>query len=847
MRTTESEIMPSNRLESYIKKSEKEKKGGMCPGFVGRDRRTGKDYLIKRPPNAPIEGNWRVWDEVLAAKLCKHAGILVPDIFAVEDRSGFVYLASAILPGTSNCKKEDFHRLPSASKEPVFCSLMMHAWLGNRDLVNIHGENFVMDRDKRVFFVDLGGTLCIGFRSHGFQNEDTINVTAEADTILPFLLASDNSKYGLMQRKSGAPEFARNIKQIREFFGEEYFANEHEYHARGAIIVQQFSNQDIEDIVNSTGHTPTAKAFRICMLQQRRDALISAIQTKYNDPDLLEAEKIAQLLQRILHRFSCFKVPAQPGSGLDAGVGYAAQFLNAEKPKVNFLANNQICIESNKIGRLVTILGLEEQVVARNRNSIVLSIRDRLCDVIYSKFITNSLQSCFYSFGHLRENHAAYRLRHAFKGAGEQGFEPVLSTEGGATVVTLPDAVDAANVRQRLQRTFSLQDREMTVADNGHQLCVHTSLAKFAWRMMADVSVRKTAIVSENQQGQILAGKLDQGKKAVAGFATAGGNAEYPYDAERSAREEGVEELGYGIQGEAPLIPLGSTLVNQQANIFLAPAGATALAPTHRIDYHEFQNDSIQYYHFHQLASECRRSHIQVDRSSVDLYLRYYQEKIQNILSEKLGDSVNMLVHISKKPQSLGQIILKPSLAAASGRGTILANQRCTALIAQLFPEQYRLKNLVTYQRVYSRSRQCIILDPKVNPRDFYIKAADLTAAPDMRAEFMSPSGRKGFVQLDASFSWVPSYSTIFLMSVLVISLTLLLLSLITPSLVLPLIASVLPSCPLSTLQYGLGASALASLGVFSAPKLQRCLLGAVDNSTSKARRPAACPALLHK
>ena len=158
---------------------------------------------------------------------------------------------------------------------------------------------------------------------------------------------------------------------------------------------------------------------------------------------------------------------------------------------------------------MVTILGLEEQVVARNRNSIVFSIRDRLCDVIYSKFITNSLQSCFYSFGHLRENHAAYRLRHAFKGAGEQGFEPVLSTEGGATVVTLPDAVDAANVRQRLQRTFSLQDREMTVADNGHQLCVHTSLAKFAWRMMADVSVRKTAIVSENQQGQILAGKLD--------------------------------------------------------------------------------------------------------------------------------------------------------------------------------------------------------------------------------------------------------------------------------------------------------------------------------------------------
>ncbi|MBP6917601.1 MAG: hypothetical protein KBB94_01630 [Legionellaceae bacterium] len=821
MRTSEREITQSERLESYIKKTEKEKKGGMCPGFVGRDRRTGKDYLIKRPLNAPIEGNWRVWDEVLAAKLCKHAGILVPDIFAVEDRSGFVYLASAILPGTSNCTKEDFHRLPSASKEPVFCSLMMHAWLGNRDLINIHGENFVMDRDKRVFFVDLGGTLCIGFRSHGFQNEDTINVTA--DTILPFFLASDNSKYGLMQRKSGTLEFARNIKQIRDFFGEEYFANQREYHARGAIIVQQFSNQDIEDIVNSTGHTPQAKAFRIRMLQQRRDALISAIQTKYNDPDLLEAEKIAQLLQRILHRLGYFKVPAQRGNGLDAGVGYAAQFLNAVKPKVTFLANNQICIESNEIERLVTILGLDERVVLREENRIVLSTRDRVCDAIYSKFITNSLQACFYSFGHLRENHAAYRRHDAFKGAGEQGFEPVLSTEGGTTVVTLPQAVDAANIRHRLQRTFSLQDREITVADNGHQLCVHTSLAKFAWRMMADVSVRKTAIVSENQEGQILAGKLDQRKKAVAGFATAGGNAEYPYDAERSAREEGVEELGYGIQGEAPLIPLGSTLVNQQANIFLAPAGGTALAPTHRIDYAEFQNDSIRYYHFHQLASECRRAHTQVDRSSVDLYLRYYQEKIQSILNEKLADSASMLVHISKKPQSLGQIILKPSLAAP-GRGIIMANQRWTALISGLFPGQYHLEDRVTQQRLYSRTRQCIILDPKVNPRDFYTKVTDLTAAPAMRTELMSPRGRQESVQLDASFSWVLAYSTIFLMLVLVISLTLLILSLFAPSFLLPLITSVLPSCPLSTLQYGLGASALASLGVFGAPKIQRCL-----------------------
>ncbi|MCX7090223.1 MAG: hypothetical protein NTU48_02045 [Legionellales bacterium] len=801
----------------------------MCPGFIGRDPFTGKDYLIKRPLGASLEGNWRVWDEVLAAKLCKHAGVLVPDIFAVEDQRGFVYLASAILPGTSNCTKEAFHRLPFSSKEPVFCSLMMHAWLGNRDLVNVLGENFVMDRDKRVFYVDLGGTLCIGFRSQGFQKEDTINLAA--DRISLFLLASDNSEYGWMYRQSGGREFAHNIQQIQDFFGEEYFVNQREYHARGAIIVQQFSDQDIEDIVNSTGHTSQAKASRILMLKQRRDALISEIQKKYHDPDLLEAEKIAQVLQRILHRCGDFKLPVQPMNGSDAVVSDTAQFLNALKPKVNFLPDNQICIEGNDIERLFTILGFDGQVVSCKKNRIVLFTRDRVCNAIYSKFITNSLQACFYSFGHVRANHATYH-HGAFKGSGEQGFEPVLSIEHGTTVVTLPRDADAANICQRLKRIFSLRDRMVTVADNGQQLCVHTSLAELAWHMMTDLGVRKTVMVFENQEGQISVGKLDQKKKAVTGFATAGGNAEYLYDAERSVWEQGFQELGHRIHDQASLTPIGSTLVNQQANIFLVPAGALALAPTEHIDYEAFQKESIRYHHFHQLASEGLLSNSRFDRSSVDLYLRYYQEKIQIILNENLGEHANVLVHISKKPQSLGHIILKPSLAAP-GRGCISANQRCTALMTQLFPGQYHLENRVTHQRAYSRIRQCIVLDRKVNPRNFYIKLIELQNHPAMRDGRMNSKGcQEHDVELDSSFAWFPSYRTIFLMSVWVISLTLLILSLIAPNVVLPLIATVLPTCPLATFQYGLVASGLAALGVFGASKLQQCLWDVSSQAT---------------
>lgn len=43
---------------------------------------------------------------------------------------------------------------------------------------------------------------------------------------------------------------------------------------------------------------------------------------------------------------------------------------------------------------------------------------------------------------------------------------------------------------------------------------------------------------SESKEGKILAGKLSLRKKGVEGFATAGGNSNYPYNPLRAAREE---------------------------------------------------------------------------------------------------------------------------------------------------------------------------------------------------------------------------------------------------------------------------------------------------------------------
>lgn len=816
MQHLDRECIPVQRLESYIKKTEKAKKGGMCPGFVGRDPRTGKDYLFKRPLNAPREGNWRVWDEILAAKLFSHAGILVPEMFAAQDRDGFLYVASALLPGIRNCKREDFQRLPAVSKEPIFCSVLMHTWLGNRDLVNVHGENFVMDRDKRVFYVDLGAMLCSGFRSHGFQIEDRVNVTG--DTILPFFLDRDNPEFGRLMDKSGRNKHALNIDQIKAFFGNDYFANQQAYHVQGALLIQKFSDQDIENIVNSTGHTEAAKKFRINMLKQRRDALITMIQDKYNNPNLLEEEKTAQILQRILHRAGVFKPQTQWNDGADAQVSYRANFLNAVKPRIGFVVNDLMSIEGYPIEDLLTILGFPRPQRSDQVNPIQLFGRSQVCNVIYSRFITETLQACFYSLGCYRE--VSGRLD-VFKGAGKKGYLPSLSVEQGIIFVTLPIVDNVENIYKHVQSIFSLHDDNGIILDRSIPGCprlrISINLAEFAWRLMADVSVRKTAIVSENQNGQILAGRLDPHKKAVTGFATAGGNAEYPYHAKRSAREEGIEEFGYDISSEEPLLTIGSTLTNQKANIFLAPAGETAPEPTHEIQYQEFQNGSVRYYHFHELASECRRSNGKFDRSSADLYLRYYQENIQRVLNEILGDDAEILVHISKKPQSLGHIILKPSLNTL-GTELILANRRCVNLIAYLFSRQCYLENRVTQQGSYTRSRQCIVLDPTVNPRDFYIKLCDAQANLTQLTDIMNSNNRLDLMpnpnnRLGASFTWIPSYSTLVLMLIGATALILLVMSIVITNFVLPL-----------PVQYGLGAGALASLGVFVAPKVQRFL-----------------------
>ncbi|MDP3559378.1 MAG: hypothetical protein Q8R79_03380 [Legionellaceae bacterium] len=100
-------------LKDLTQKTEKSKFGGMGDGGVYRDGVTGKDYLVKRISNSQ----------------------------GVKDHLGQIHVASSFLQGMKDCKKEQFAQLPQTSQDQVFVSLMMHCWLGNRDILNTLGEN----------------------------------------------------------------------------------------------------------------------------------------------------------------------------------------------------------------------------------------------------------------------------------------------------------------------------------------------------------------------------------------------------------------------------------------------------------------------------------------------------------------------------------------------------------------------------------------------------------------------------------------------------------------------------------------------------------------------------------
>ncbi len=736
-----------NLQANFIKKTEKEKFGGNGVGGVYRHKKSGKDYLVKRVATTSVmsieqlkyqqkDGRFRVWDEVLVANILRQAGVLAPKMFAVEDDTGWLYVASEMLPAVKDCTSEVFHNLPKSSKQAVYASLILHAWLGNRDIVNAKGENFVVDSSNRVFAVDLGVVLFSGFRRL-VSGQDKVNFTAE--NISQFMLESRNDNFAIFcntLNRGGKTETALNKEMIEKFFAE-FLANpddQRTFQLQGALMLAQFSDQDIEKLVNATDHHPEDKALRIDVLKSRKATILNYLKKKYGE-HALEEEQISLALQRIFHRQGILNVFVN-GAGQDAVVSFKSQFHNAVKPQVT-ITPNYVSIKADKIEAIRTALGLfiNPALIEKVGSQLQIKVKPQeFKSALHAMIIENTLQVFFASFGY-HENLAGPFHHFVYKGDGHHGFRPRIKAENDTIVMNVPINANPGQIKQKIVETFDLEPDSITI-ENG-QLLFKTDLEVLATRFMANTGVRKTAVVSENKEGKILAGKLSKQKKGVSGFATAGGNSEHPYNPLRAAREEGTEEFGHTVNIDSGIIPLGSTLTNKKKNIFLIPPGGTSEQPDAQIPYMEFENGTIRYYDFREFREAYIKEKIRFDRSSVDLYLRHYQRMIQKLLPQ-LGID-NILVHISKEPQTLGKIFLKPCTDhyVLNGRNVLKVNSQLTELMTEVVgKENYRVINKKSTQGKKNGAeinilRECIELNDAMNPAQFHqLLAQKITANP---------------------------------------------------------------------------------------------------------------------
>lgn len=723
---------------NYVHKGEKTKFGGAGDGAVFRDKTTGKDYLLKRPEmdGATIEAkkmaNWRCWDELLAAKILKVAGLSVPSMFAVEDNNGLIYVASKIIPNAANCKAERFKKLPEAIKGPILSSHLLHCWIGNRDLINVTGENYIIDKDNRVFNVDLGASIFSGFRSV-FPGQDTGNFSKDNFDIL--LLETGNTKFGkLVSSEKGVigSKDALNKNQVEEFFADLFTSPEAErrYILQGALTLARFSDKDIEEIVNSTGHTKENKQKRIEVLIGRKECLLTHIKNKYGAHSL-EEEQMSLDLQRVFHRQGIFN--PYFGTKNDAIVSYRSQYANAVKPNVQFAANGSIQISfpnndesaRNKIMAVVSRLN-KGNIDVVDKTIIVKPPTNEFQAALYSELSANILQAYFFSHGYSVDKTSYSNLFHQyrFKGDGWKGFRPAIQSSTAQITISLPPQAVPNDIADQIANEFNIDRDSITIANNSLQLN-NITLSQFAHLLMENNGARKTAVISENEEGKILAGRLDPSKKGVSGFATAGGGSDRPYNPELAAKEESEDEFGHTITEEAKLIPIGSTLPNSKAkNIFLIPAGHTSATQELRIDYAEFQDNSIKYYSFDEFRVAFVKDQTKFDRTSVNLYLNYYQREIQKALTQAGVD--NVIVQISKSPATVGQIYLKPSIEhydfSKKEQRKIAGNKELMTLLKEIYPEpKYKFsdkeskqgKNKIIY-------RQIVELDKGINPAIFH-------------------------------------------------------------------------------------------------------------------------------
>lgn len=142
------------RLEEYREYAPKE--GSNPGGFFHNKANPADRFYFKFP-----DDEMKVYNEILASRLYRAAGVEVPELGIVEGAGGKKGVASRIIDGVE--KSED--KLVSGKVTGIKENFVVDAWLANWDVVGGAYDNLVIQGGTKAVRIDVGGSLL--YRARG--------------------------------------------------------------------------------------------------------------------------------------------------------------------------------------------------------------------------------------------------------------------------------------------------------------------------------------------------------------------------------------------------------------------------------------------------------------------------------------------------------------------------------------------------------------------------------------------------------------------------------------------------------------------------------------------------------
>jgi hypothetical protein len=566
-----------------------------------------------------------------------------------------------------------------------------------------------------------------GFRAQPYNhiNQDTHNFADDPVKLIPFINFNEQNKFKQKDSTNNIIDTEVLNKQQLLKLSTDNPQEQKSCFLQGVLKIDSLDENQIKAIVNSSNDTEENKQTIIVGLQTRKQKLITYAKDTYG-AHALQEEQIALYIQRIMHQAGVF--PAMPNSITgDSQVSWKAQFQNASKPEVKINDDNSFTIkfsdntQATAARNVFQQLNISQNISTQDQTIIInnLSFAD-FNKLIIQHILADRLQILLGS--HNIKNSAVYKTPYSnqnpYKGANNTGLRPVIDINESSDKITI--AFDNSKITKTkfielLNTNYGLLDNDYDNSTDDTKIIIKDH-KKFTQLASTKLGARKTAVVSENEQGNILAGKLDPSKKSgQQGFATAGGNSDNPMNPQKAAAEEGTDEFGHTVN---PILlkPIGSTVLDNTPNIFLAPEKATSTTSDNKIGYKEFQDNSIKWYSFEEFRKQHSTS--KFDRSSIEYYVKHYQREIQKKLQE-LG-LTNFIVICSKKPETLGMIYIKPSIPSNLDSNTLITLEEESKLIEILTTHdiQYQSKNKTSKINKQNNTitRKIIEIDRDLNP-----------------------------------------------------------------------------------------------------------------------------------